>query len=441
MAACDATPLKVPEVRLGSRRAHGEPYYAAVAIPILSASIMASTTPSKQSLALLDTIAELSDGLRNGRPGAREGLLGACTSLITQLSHPSEMMLQLLWAQPTHLSVIRMGVEVKLFDAMAGLPEAGATSAEIAAKCDKQVDAVLVGRMLRHLAAMGTVREIGPDTFAPTSTAEALADSAYQDSVLYITDDFQPALQAVPTYFQQHGFTSPDSGQDAPFQQAYNCKGSHYFEHFASNPEMGRRFASMMEMWSRGRPRWFYEDYYPVKERLITGAEKNQPFLVDIGGGSGHDVEGLRQAFEDQLPGKLVLQDRPEIVGIAKVGPGVEGMSHDFLTEQPVTGARAYYLHSIIQDWNDDVNTQILKAIVPAMKKGYSKILVNDFVVPNEGAHWAQTCLDWELMASLGARHRTEAEHRKMYEGAGLKIMGLWRHPQSLDALYELELA
>jgi hypothetical protein len=403
---------------------------------------MASSTPSKQSLALLDNIAELSHGLKNGHQGAREGLLGACASLISELSHPSETMLQLLWAQPTHLSVIRMAVEVKLFNAMQGLSEAGATSTEIAARCATHVDAVLIGRMLRHLAAMGTVCEVGPDTFARTSTADALAESAYQDSVLYITDDFQPALQAVPSYFRQRGFTSPDSGLDAPFQHAYNCKGSHYFEYFAkSDPEMGRRFASMMDAWSRGRPRWFSEDYYPVRERLVTGAEKDQPFLVDIGGGSGHDIEGLRQAFEGQLPGKLVLQDRPEIIDIAKVGPGAEGMAHDFLTQQPVKGARAYYLHSIIQDWNDEVNIQILKAIVPAMKKGYSKILVNDFVVPNQGAHWAQTCLDWELMASLGARHRTEAEHNTMYQGAGLKITGLWRHPQSLDALMELELA
>ncbi|KAL5114954.1 hypothetical protein ACEQ8H_007126 [Pleosporales sp. CAS-2024a] len=403
---------------------------------------MASSPPSERTLALLDTIAQLSERLKNGSPGAREGLLGACTSLVSELSNPMENMLQLLWAQPTHLSIIRMGVEVKLFNAMQRLPDAGATTTDIAAKCDKQVDAVLVARMLRHLAAMGTVRETAPDTFAPTPTTNAFADPAYQDSILYIVDNFQPALQGIPSFFQQHGFRSPDSGVDGPFQHAFNCKGSHYFEHFANNnAEMGRRFASMMQVWSQGRPRWFSNDYYPVQERLIAGATTDAPFLVDVGGGSGHDMEGLRQAFEGQLPGKLVLQDRPEVVAIAKVGPGSEAMAHDFLTEQPVKGARAYYLHSIIQDWNDAVNTRILKAIVPAMTKGYSKILINDFVVPDQGAHWAQTCLDWELMASLGSRHRTEAEHTKLYQGAGLKITGIWRHAQSLDALMELELA
>jgi hypothetical protein len=399
---------------------------------------MATSPASATTLSLLENIATLSDGLKNGQQGAREGLLGACASLISELSNPSETMLQLLWAQPAHLAVVRMSAEVRLFQAMKNIDEKGASSADIAAKCEKKIDPVLVARMLRHLAAMGTVREVAPDTFSPSHTVSAFADPAYHDAILFVTDDFQPVHHKIPSYFQEHGLTSPDNGLDAPFQHTYNCKGTHYFEYMSKyNQEMGRRFASMMEAWSRGRPRWFSDEYYPVKERLINGAQPDAPFLVDIGGGSGHDVEGLRQKFEGQLPGKLVLQDRPDIVGIAKVDASIECTAHDFLTEQPVKGARAYYLHSIIQDWNDEVNTQILKAIVPAMKKGYSKILVNDFVVPNQGAHWAQTCLDWELMVSLGARHRTEAEHKKLYEGAGLKITGFWR----LDALIELELA
>jgi len=62
-------------------------------------------------------------------------------------------------------------------------------------------------------------------------------------------------------------------------------------------------------------------------------------------------------------------------------------------------------------------------------------------VVPDQGAHWSQTALDWELMAALGSRHRTVAEHTALYEGVGLRITGVWRHPHSLDSLIELELA
>lgn len=194
--------------------------------------------------------------------------------------------------------------------------------------------------MLRHLAAMGTVRETAPDTFAPTSLSNAFAESAYQDTILYLVDNFQPVHQAMPSYFQQHGYKSPDSGVDGPFQHALNCKGYDYFSYFNKfNPEMGRRFASMMDVWSKGRPRWFFEDYYPVRERLIKGAENNGgAFLVDVGGGTGHDVEGLRQAFGSEIPGTLVLQDRPEIIEIAQMDASVKKMGHDFFTEQPVKG-------------------------------------------------------------------------------------------------------
>jgi hypothetical protein len=60
------------------------------------------------------------------------------------------------------------------------------------------------------------------------------------------------------------------------------------------------------------------------------------------------------------------------------------------------------------------------------MEKDYSKTLINDFVVPNQGPAWPQTCLDWGLMATLGARHRTEAEMRLMIEAVdGLNIAGI----------------
>ncbi|KAH6638143.1 O-methyltransferase [Boeremia exigua] len=410
---------------------------------------MTSTPPPSQAtLDILSEINTLGDALKTGAQGAREGLLAAASRLTASLQHPTENALQLLWAQPTHLNVIRLAVEIKLFQAMTTTPAAGESSTSIAARCEPRgaVDPVLVARMLRHLAAMSTVLETGPDRFAPTATSLAYAAPNYQDTVLYIVDNFQPALDGVPAFFRANGFQAPTSSVEAPFQHAFE-KGVHYFEYFERfDQEMGRRFASMMDVWSMGRQRWFDTDYYPVAERLIEGAEtpvdgEESVFLVDVGGGTGHDIKDLRAAFNDQIPGKLILQDRPEIIEHAQIDARDTKTPHDFLTEQPIKGARAYFLHSIIQDWSDPVNTQILSSLVPALKRGYSKVLINDFVVPNAGAHWSQTALDWELMAALGSRHRTEAEHAALYARAGLKIVGMWRHAHSLDSLIELELA
>lgn len=223
--------------------------------------------------------------------------------------------------------------------------------------------------MLRHLAAMDTVRETGPDTFAPTALSNAFAEPAYQDSILYIFEDFQPVHQATPSFFHKHGFKSPDSGVDGPFQHTFNCKGDHYFEYFPKhNPEMGRRFASMMEAWSKGRPRWFQEEYYPVRQRLIDGADKgSEAFLVDVGGGTGHDIEGLLQAFGAEIPGKLVLQERPEIIEIAQVSPEVQTMAHDFLTEQPVKGK------SLVRRDSSTANPTLFQALARTISTPSSK--------------------------------------------------------------------
>ena len=56
---------------------------------------------------LLTQFSELSIGLKNGQPGAREGLLGACSALISELAHPMESILMLMWAQ-VHLILTKL---------------------------------------------------------------------------------------------------------------------------------------------------------------------------------------------------------------------------------------------------------------------------------------------------------------------------------------------
>ncbi|KAK8131372.1 O-methyltransferase [Apiospora sp. TS-2023a] len=409
---------------------------------------------------LLGDISQLGEAYQNGEQGARERLMRSCQSLFSHLILPAESMTMTQWAHPTHNAVIRLGLDIHLFEALQGdgaitnddADKSGApqpqlnsqSTSAIAARTDPKMEPALVGRMLRHLAAMGTVREMGPDAFAPTPFTRALTREDFRDSVMYIQDDYQPCLSQWPDFFRANGYAAPASSLDTPFTHTNGCEGRlNMFEFFGTHaPRMGKRFAGMMGVWSRDRPKWFEEGYYPVRERLVEGASRggDEVFLVDVGGGSGHDLQQLLESFHgDVLPGKLILQDRPEIVEIAHSGAGIEKMSHDFLTEQPIKGARAYYLHSIIQDWDDETNIQILQSLVPTMKKGYSKILINDYVIPNEGAHWLQTSLDCELMSTLGARHRTEAEMCQMIKGAGLAVVGIFRHPLSLDCIVEVE--
>ena len=55
-----------------------------------------------------------------------------------------------------------------------------------------------------------------------------------------------------------------------------------------------------------------------------------------------------------------------------------------------------------------------------------SVILIDEIVIPNEGAQWRQTQLDLAMMASLAGMERTEGQWRHLLTRAGLTITGIF---------------
>ena len=104
------------------------------------------------------------------------------------------------------------------------------------------------------------------------------------------------------------------------------------------------------------------------------------------------------------------------------------------------TGAKAYYFHSVFHNWGDEACGKILVNLRSAMRAGYSKILINDFVVPDVGAEWSVTAMDWVMMALNSVRERTEADWHRLVESAGLRIAKIWSYDQSTESLIEIEL-
>ena len=44
---------------------------------------------------------------------------------------------------------------------------------------------IKIARILKHLAAMGTIYEVDADKYLPTSLSKALAKSTYSDGIIY----------------------------------------------------------------------------------------------------------------------------------------------------------------------------------------------------------------------------------------------------------------
>jgi hypothetical protein len=106
-----------------------------------------------------------------------------------------------------------------------------------------------------------------------------------------------------------------------------------------------------------------------------------------------------------------------------------------------ITGARAYYMHSVLHDWPDDTCMSILANVKNAMERGYSKLLINENVVPDVEAHWETTALDMMMLALLASKERTFRQWKHLLEDrAGLKIVNVWGGGNGVESLIECEL-
>ena len=414
-------------------------------------SKMSNGPPTHDVDEQLKTINSLAEALKSNNPGARESLVKATRSLLQTIETPTEQIWRMLWGEPTHHVALRLAVELNLFGYLAEHGPSDIAQASSDLKCSP----VLLRRICQQLAAMGTLTEPSAATFANTPMSALLAKQEYAMSVKQMEDNENPVGIKAVEFLKGIGWESPSDVRDTVFQAYNNCKGQTFFEWGMANggdPPMTALFGMMLSAWGKGRPQWMDVGYYPVQERLLESARSggNQVFMVDVGGNNGHDLIHFKEKWND-LPGRLLLQDVEHVVERVKADAkiereGIEVQVHDFFTPQPVKGARAYYMHSILHDWSDEDCKRILENVVPAMEEGYSKILVQEMVVPEKDAHWELTSLDWLLLLNLGGRERTEHEWKHLVEsvevdGKRLKVTALWKHASSVDSLLEIEIA
>lgn len=139
---------------------------------------------------------------------------------------------------------------------------------------------------------------------------------------------------------------------------------------------------------------------------------------------------------------QLVLQDLPGVVTHATCSAEIKRVAHNFFTAQPDSnrGAHVYYLHSILHDWDDHHAQKILQHIRNAMIPGYSKLLINDVLMPMRGASRRDTSVNLHMMAKLGGRERTGEALSALVNGLGLRVRKIWSSDSSETSILELDL-
>jgi demethylsterigmatocystin 6-O-methyltransferase len=106
-------------------------------------------------------------------------------------------------------------------------------------------------------------------------------------------------------------------------------------------------------------------------------------------------------------------------------------MSHVAQLVKSTTGAKFYYLRTVLHDYPDEKCIAILQNLIPAMDKD-SRILIDEMVLPNSGVHWQVTSVDLTMMACLGSQERTKEQWYMLLDKAGLKILKIYTYHSPL---------
>lgn len=315
-------------------------------------------------------------------------------------------------------------------------------------------DHVLLLRILRYLVAMHAIGESDVDSYFANNVTKSLVSPQLEAGINHTYDLIGTVTMALPSFLAKNNYRNPTDPKKCAFQEGFQTEDS-LFEWFPKHPEELKDFNLWMTGQRRGRANWL--DFFPFEERVAKGFKGGDDavMLVDVGGARGHEIEAIKKRHPD-LPGRFVLQELADTVNQALPVPGMEATVHDFLTAQPIKGrisespdlqssvlnrcpgVRAYYLRNVLHDWPDDKCRLILSHLASAMTPGYSKIILNELVLPDKNCGLIPAQLDIAMMAELAAAERTERQWREVVDSAGLKIEKIWTDVPEAESIIEL---
>lgn len=293
---------------------------------------------------------------------------------------------------------------------------------------------------MRLLAAREVVVETGVDKFKPNEFSYALGESSLAITMRCGAHHWFPMALNIPDHLAQTGYQEPtDAEKSAYIGMTSNPEGLSFFARCRWRPEYQESFVACMTKITNWKQNW--TEYFDLSHLVDESVVKSKgPIFVDIGGNTGLDVMRFLEKYPDVPEGALVLQDVPDVVAMANVDTKIKAVAHDFFTPQPVRDSRIYFLHSILHDWPDSLATQILENLKLAFRKGYSKLIITDVVIPPEKASVMQATHDLCLMGLLAAVERTEADWIKLLHNAGFKVVKVWKDTRGIESVIEAEL-
>ncbi|KAK2616016.1 hypothetical protein N8I77_002735 [Diaporthe amygdali] len=353
-------------------------------------------------------------------PETQLRLYNATQKVNLAVEAPLDTMYRVIYS-PMLLSSAQTATYMKIFITLAE-KSAPCTAAELAKPTN--ADVVFTARILRFLASHGLISEVSEDTFEANRLTKTLSVNGYRAGMNQTYHIIAPAVIKAPEFFKDTSFQNPDNVVKTPFQIANNTDRPAFEWAHQHRPDLIADFGLWMTA-LRGRNTWLDAlDFETLLESDgSNGAviNANTPVFVDVGGGIGSQC-ALFKSRLPHIPGRVILQDLPVVIQHALPTEGVENTAHDFWGEQPIKGASAYYLRTVLHDYPDQKCLTILENVVAAMGPN-SFILIDDIIVPDTGAHPRTTEMDYIMMTTLAAMERTRKQWDDLLSAAGLEVV------------------
>ena len=245
-------------------------------------------------------------------------------------------------------------------------------------------------------------------------------------------DEWFRNMHSFDEYLLKYGLHEPNDPLRNPYTRTHNQEGTPVWAIMAQDPERIQAFQTGMAGIDVAIPVVGHFDFSTLKNTPEEN-EKGVVELVDVGGGHGVVLNKILTTHPELTPKNCALQDRPDVIEMAKANAvlpaDVQLLPHDFMTEQPIKGAKSYFMRMILHDYSDEVGIEILKNLAGAMSRD-SRVLICEMVLPSRvgEADFASAVLDQAVM-TMGGKERTEDGFGKMLEAAGLQLVNVWRVP------------
>ncbi|RYO43497.1 Demethylsterigmatocystin 6-O-methyltransferase [Alternaria arborescens] len=324
-----------------------------------------------------------------------------------------EMMFSLAMA-PLQWALVDVGIDLNIFTTLSS-SATPMTHGDFQEKTGAAPN--LLAHLLRSMASFGLINEVEKDVFAASRTTRVFADPHVNGAAPHLSKLHLPVVNALPGYLKGHDYQDITNPKDLPFHMAMNTELTP-FEWMKQDGEQMKALGHIMVLDSVDS----WVSSYPAQQVVgdFKPADKSA-LLVDVGGGFGQHSVAFKKKFPE-LPGRIVVQDAPSTLAHAPKVDGIEFQTHDFFTQQPIRGAKFYYLRHIMHDWADKDCVRILSSIIPAMGPE-SRILIDEVVLPETKVPWQVAMMDLAMMAALGGIERSREDWVKLLESAGLKMV------------------